>query len=248
MRLNMLTRLSAWFYSLARKVKKHWWLWMTFFFVELVWDRIFSAINHYVDAHIHWLNPIVVFLTHSRIGVGIAVFFGTILFLIFMAFIETRPVATKPQLTILPDWRNGGLYDLQADLIGWELPISNTENRFHTIANNVRAKITYRHTLGNALISHPAVWLANGPPRRFVDRVSIGMGEVARLLVCVAANNAIGYYVASAPLPFELDANHRLEFGQWNVQIELKGDNVKYTYEGTLTLNPNAGADIAMEP
>jgi hypothetical protein len=241
-------RLSIWFHSLDRKVKKNRWLWVGFILAGLFWDRIFSMINRYVDTRVRRLAPLTVSLSHNRSGVETILFFGTILVLIILAFIETRPVVTKPRMTILPGWRSGGLYDLQANLIGWELPISNTEKRFHTIANNVRAKITFRHALGNRLIADPAVWLVYGQPRSFADRVSIGMGDTARLLVCVARNDAFGHFIAMSPWPLQLDANHRLEFGQWQIEIELSGDNVADSYEGLLTLNPNAAADIRMEP
>lgn len=245
---NMLTRLLAWLRNALRKCKEKWWLWMSYLVVETFKDRIFSFINSYLDSHSGWIASFLSFLTHGWNGIWMIIFGGTILVLVILAFIETRPVATKPSLTIPFDhWRIGGLYDLQDGLIGGELAISNTEMRFHTIANNVQAKITFRHTLGNTFSVNPAVWLLYVPKRGFADRVSIGMGETVRLLVWVAANDAVGHYAASPPWPFQLDAKHRLEFGQWNVQIELSGDNVKSTYEGTLTLNANGVTDLKIE-
>jgi len=247
MRINkMLMRISAWFHSLVRKLKQKWWLWMSIILAGLLEERIFKTINDYADRHIGWIGPTWSFLMRSRSGIGITIFGGTILVLVILAYIDTRPV-TKPRLTVLSDWRSGGLYDLQDGLIGWELPISNTETRFHTTANNVQAKITFRHTSGNTFISNPAVWLFYAPKRGFADRVSIGMGETARLLVCVARNDSLERFAATPPWPFELDAKHLLEFGQWNVQIELSGDNVKSTYEGTLTLNAIGSVILEME-
>jgi hypothetical protein len=188
------------------------------------------------------------FLTHNPTGIGIAVFAGTILVLFVMAFFETRP-ATRPQLTIpFEHWRGAGLYELQDRLIGWELAIRNSETRFHTIANNVRGKITFRHILGNEVVANPAIWLQYGPPRlRSAEQISIEMGETARLLVCVARNDAMDRYYASPPWPLQLDANHRLDFGQWHVEIELSGDNVNSSYEGTLTLNANGDVNLDIE-
>jgi hypothetical protein len=244
----MLTRLSALLRDSIRKFRQKWWLWMSYFVVETFRERIFSFINRYLDRHSGWIASSLSLLMHSWTGIWITIFGGTILVLVILSFIDTRPVATKPVLTIpFGNWRSGGLYDLQENLIGWELAISNTETRFHTIANNVQAKITFRHTLGNTFTVNPAAWLLYDPKRALADRVSIGMGEVVRLLVCVAVNNAVGHYAASPPWPFQIDAKHRLEYGEWNVQIELLGDNVKSTYEGTLTLNANGVADLKME-
>jgi hypothetical protein len=221
---------------------------MGLFLWELFKERILSGANSYLDRHSGGIVPLLSFLTHNPKGIGIAIFGGTILILVILAFIETRPVATKPVLTIpFDNWRSEGLYQLQENVIGWELAISNTETRFHTIANNVQAKITFRHTLGNTLTVSPAVWVLHVPKYEFADKVSIGMGEIVRLLVCVARNDAIGHYTATPPWPFQLDAKHRLEFGQWDVQIELSGDNAKSTYEGTLTLNANGNVNFEME-
>jgi hypothetical protein len=73
------------------------------------------------------------------------------------------------------------------------------------------------------------------------------MGETARLLVCVARNDSLERFAATRPWPLELAAKHLLEFGQWNVQIELSGDNVKSMHEGTLTLNANGSVNLEMD-
>jgi hypothetical protein len=244
---KMPARLSAWFHSLVRKFKKKWWLWMGWVVVELFKDEIFSSINSYLGSHSGRLYSLFLFMIRSWTAITFTVFGGTILILVVLAFIETRP-ATRPILEIpYNSWRSEGLYDLQDNIIGWELSVANTETRFQTIANNVQARLTFRHALGNKVDVHPAVWLISLPKRTFADRVSIGMGERARLLVSVRRNDAIADYTAVPPWPFHTDAKHRLEFGQWKVLIELSGDNVEAEFEGTLTLNANGHVDFKLE-
>lgn len=220
---------------------------MTFAVFGIFEDRIFGTINRYIDAHTGWLLRSISPVFHHPTGIIGTAFIGTVTLLIVLAYVDTRP-RVKPSLKFSSLY-NGGLYHLQPNVIGTVLGFTNSETQFHTVANNVRAKITFQHVLGNRLVV-TGVWLTLDPQTNaetYTDCVFIPMGSTARLVLVVSLNNVVGRYAASSPPPPMLDASHRLEFGEWSVEITLFGDNITATFEGTLSLNANGAIDFSME-
>ncbi len=64
------------------------------------------------------------------------------------------------------------------------------------------------------------------------------------LLAVIWPNYEPGFYASGTPIPPQLEPNRRLEFGRWKIKIKLKGDNIKDTYKGTLTLVANQGPTL----
>jgi hypothetical protein len=140
--------------------------------------------------------------------------------------------------------QSGGLYDLSENLIGFYLIVKNDETRYQSTAHHVKATVRYKHHLGDEL-EVKGVWMTlNNTPRAYADQASLGMNEWQCLLVVIWPNYEATFYAPGAPIPPQLDPNRRLEYGRWKIKVKLKGDNIKDTYKGILTLVANQGPSL----
>jgi hypothetical protein len=140
--------------------------------------------------------------------------------------------------------QSGGLYDLSDNLVGSYLIVKNDETRYQSTAHHVKATIRYKHHLGDELTVN-GVWMTrNNTPRAYADQASLGMNEWQCLLLVIWPNWETKFYAPGTPIPPQLDPTRCLEFGRWTVEIKLKGDNIKNTYKGVLTLVANQGPTL----
>ena len=136
--------------------------------------------------------------------------------------------------------QSGGLYDLLPNRIGFYLVIKNDETRYQTTAHHINATIRYKHSLGNEMVIN-GVWMnAHNAPRRFMENASMGMNEAHCLLILIwDSDSPPAFYAPEQPIPPQLNPARYLEFGEWKIEMKLRGDNFKDTYNGVLTLVPN---------
>lgn len=152
-----------------------------------------------------------------------------------------RDPGKKPHLSYTD--RSGGLYDLSENLIGFYLIVKNDETRYQSTAHHVKATIRYKHHLGDELMVN-GVWMTgNNRPRVYADQASLGMNESQCLLVVIWPNYEARFYAPGTPIPPQLDLH--LEYGRWEIEIRLKGDNIKDKYKGILTLVANQGPTLS---
>ena len=101
--------------------------------------------------------------------------------------------------------------------------IVNSQVDIPTVANNVRARIEYRHADSELFVVEDALWLAVPHQVEFTTRVQIGSGKAA--LLCLMAQQP-----DSAPFTVIADVSQRsrnktLRAGRWNVRVSVSSDN-----------------------
>ena len=145
--------------------------------------------------------------------------------------------------------RSEGLYDVQDSIVGFTVRVENDQQRFHTIAHNVKASLEFRHSLGDVIKISPALWIVDGPEagqRRLTNSVSIGMGELRSLLILFGNNtDPVVSALTTARVPLTREDASPLALGEWTVNIVLKGDNVTHKSKNRLSLGPH---NVTMKP
>ena len=146
--------------------------------------------------------------------------------------------------------RSEGLYDVQENVMGLTVRVTNDQRKFHTIAHNVRASLEFRHSLGDRIKIFPALWvvreqLSESPERmvapgrrRLVDSVSIGMEQQESLLILFWHTSQALSFRTSGKAPLVIEEASSLVLGEWRVIIRLAADNSRLTKKLNLSLGP----------
>jgi hypothetical protein len=151
---------------------------------------------------------------------------------------ETAPLLRRPHLSCV-GFDSFGMYSFLPDIIGVGLKVVNDERRFSSTAHNLRVSIRFRHALGDEFIVNPAFWYDG--EGKLEDHVSLAMQDQRTLMLCVlnSQTSPADYRVLNS---YPLDPNApRLEYGDWNVDIAVKGDNVSSEFRGTLAIPRTSG-------
>lgn len=147
--------------------------------------------------------------------------------------------AKKPHLGYIMR-ESMGLYDLQSNIIGYPIGVKNDELKYQSIAHNLQARISYRHSLGETFTVE-GVWVTNDNPHSFSQKVSLKMDAMAWLLLAIWDNSRPDFYAPSLPLPPQLIPEHRLEYGEWSIEVNITGDGIEDRFEGIMIITEARG-------
>ena len=139
-----------------------------------------------------------------------------------------------------------GLGYVVPNVLGAGLTIVNDKKRYASVAHNVRASVLFRHRAHGDVIKAPSVWQqsidADGQ-RQFSETVSLGMGEYKELVLFLWDSNVVPRdFRAVNQVPPAFAGTDRLQYGEWDIEIVLTGDNlIKQKHTAFFTLTPTGG-------
>jgi hypothetical protein len=120
--------------------------------------------------------------------------------------------------------------------------IQNREQRFETVAHNLKASLTLRFIEGKELRVEDAPWFqarSSSPGAYYHQSVTLGMLESAGI-VCAFREANDKYYTALYCDEKRAAPGDPLANGQWDVEIHLDGDNVSESFRFQMQLLPTA--------
>ncbi|HEU0050278.1 MAG TPA: hypothetical protein VFQ43_22005 [Nitrososphaera sp.] len=216
---------------------------------HLLWEGFKLVIASWAVAMVIAAGTVIVQLIkgHPNTVQIVLTFLGCIA-LVALIFAREKAREIVPRLKF-HEARSEGLYDVQDSIVGFTVRVENDQQRFHTIAHNVKASLEFRHSLGDVIKISPALWIVDGPEagqRRLTNSVSIGMGELRSLLILFGNNtDPVVSALTTARVPLTREDASPLALGEWTVNIVLKGDNVTHKSKNRLSLGPH---NVTMKP
>jgi hypothetical protein len=119
--------------------------------------------------------------------------------------------------------------------------IRNSEQRFETVAHNLKASVILKAVEGKEARIEDAAWFknasANLPGACYHQNVNIGMLENAGV-VCTYRDADCKFYTALYCDETRVKSGVPLANGQWDVEIHVDGDNVAENYKFRMQLLP----------
>jgi hypothetical protein len=115
------------------------------------------------------------------------------------------------------------------------IQIKNCQLDIPTVANNLRARIEYRHADGERFVVEEALWLAAPHQIEFTTKLQLGSGKTG--LLCLMAQQQGSDFSVVEDVS-QRSKNKVLKGGKWNINVWISSDNgLPLIGEGSFTLS-----------
>jgi hypothetical protein len=156
------------------------------------------------------------------------------------------PPRRKPNEPVLSREGLGSAELGWCSMTAYVVAIKNVQDAMETTANNVRARVEYRHASGDRLVIDPGGWFLD-KPRELTSATSVflSMGGVGRIVLLVWDRGT--KFFAPNITPTSFDVGRQLQPGKWKVTVSVRGDNcrplqfameIKFPLNGGLSFSP----------